>query len=70
MKSRLRLTQEELSGGWGRWSKLTRERKTTQRFGQWLWNQYGVKGESWPELFYCEYPVHAYQMALTEIGCN
>lgn len=30
------------------------------RFGQHIWNKYGVQGETWPEVFYAETTSKAY----------
>lgn len=36
------------------------------RFGQRIWNLYGLPGKSWPELYYQEDPVEAYSMLAAE----
>lgn len=37
-----------------------------ERFGQRVWNLYGMPGQSWPELFYEKNPQTAYSMLAAE----
>jgi hypothetical protein len=43
-----------------------RRNLTHQRLGQYIWNQMGKDGMSWPELFYCEEAHKVDQMVFDE----
>lgn len=58
--SRLKGSYSEYLAHKTHWYRLPAEKFTShykrggQRLGQYIWNQMGKDGLSWPELFYCE----------------
>lgn len=61
--SRLNLTLDELNREYANYRK-----QSDTRFGQHLWNKYGVVGGSFPELYYAPNHVKAYDIALVEMN--
>jgi len=61
---KLLATINDVNVAFAEWSA---NRAKGQRLGQFIWNSFGVAGESWPELFYCNDPNMAYTMALLDV---
>ena len=66
-EKRIIVSPAELTIEFRYWQRKVEEKKMRLRFGQYMFNIYGVRGVSWPELFYSEEPLYCYGLILSEI---
>lgn len=64
---RLEMTVEELNQ---EYAQFAGNRSNGLRFGQYIWNKYGINGASFPELFYAERKKEAYDIAFNELNLD
>ncbi len=66
--SRLNMTVDDLNR---EYNAFKGDRQNDLRFGQYIWNKYGVTGvASFPELFYAERKKAAYDIAFNELNLD
>lgn len=61
---KLLATLNDIDVAYAEWSA---NRAKGLRLGQFIWNSFGIAGEAWPELFYCNDPNEAYTMAMLDV---
>lgn len=67
MERRLNITYEGLRQSYLLWSSDSSLRSEL-RFGQYIWNKFGIKDQSWPFLFYLTDNGEAYNLAYQQCG--